>query len=138
VSAPIATIQEYIMHRARREQQLVEIMKSHPSTEFSGWDLVARMYPTIVSDVKYAALQNAVLHVEKLVRDGLVTCVHSYEENNQSQLNPTVLLTTNNLAWEANREYGEHEENTTEMVQRKSNWRWKWREISDGNATNPL
>jgi ribonuclease/clavin/mitogillin len=129
VTDPTRTISEYITHRQSREQQLIRILKEQPSKEFSGWDLLAKMYPTVVSDIKYAALQNAILHVEKLERDGVVNCVQSDREDQELRQKEKEARAANSYTWESSRDYGETSESTTDMVQRKSDWKWKWNTV---------
>jgi hypothetical protein len=87
--------------------------------------------PPLSAAVLPAALQNVVLHLEKLGLEGRIKRVNKEEGEGQrsqegveeEQVNSTSGSSSDD-DWGPERDYGELSESTSAMIQRKADWTW--------------
>lgn len=71
VSAPTQKIQEYIDHRNRREQQILDVVREKgPATEE---DITEILYKDLTEGLKQFAVSNVFQHLKKLAKEGKVS-----------------------------------------------------------------
>ncbi|CAJ0581258.1 unnamed protein product, partial [Mesorhabditis spiculigera] len=63
-------VEEYIFHRSKRENDIVEFMTG--AGRVTSMDIVNTVYSTTPPSVRLAARNNVVLHLDKLIKDGRV------------------------------------------------------------------
>jgi len=64
-------IQEYIDHRLKREQQIIDCLRKEPMQAES---ILSIVYVGLADKFKTYALKNIEIHLEKLINEGLVKC----------------------------------------------------------------
>lgn len=111
VTDPSEKLREYLHHRSQREQQLYSAVAIQ-SQPVDAHRLVSLVYPPLSESVLPAALQNVVLHLEKLAHEGKLVCLNVETDG---------MVAGDWLA----RDYGEGYESTQAMVLRKAHWKWK-------------
>ncbi|HYW74642.1 MAG TPA: MBL fold metallo-hydrolase, partial [Pyrinomonadaceae bacterium] len=70
VANPVEKIDEYISHRRRREQMILDAVRNGASTPK---EIVARAYADVPPKAHAMAERAVLAHLEKLIADGLVT-----------------------------------------------------------------
>ena len=69
VSDPAAIIDAYVAHRRERDEQIVAAVSAGHGTVA---EIIARVYPTLAAELRWAAEETIVAHLQKLVREGRV------------------------------------------------------------------
>ena len=69
ISQPLALIERYSAHRAARERQVLEAVADGADSVAA---IVERVYPDLTSDLRSAAAETVIAHLEKLREDGRV------------------------------------------------------------------
>ncbi len=67
IEDPVEKIKFYIEHRNQREQQILDVLKSHPNESFTSMDIVKKVYSEIAFYLRPAANKNVSQHLIKLV-----------------------------------------------------------------------
>ena len=129
-----AKLSEYLQHRQQREQQLLQALQADSARPCSALQLVLRVYPPLSPAVQSAAVQNVVLHLEKLQLEGRIRRLDDGCGSGEGD-EPTAAATTAAAAAAARsseagsswleRDYGELTESTGALVQRKAHWLWQ-------------
>ncbi|KAJ9448573.1 Beta-lactamase-like protein 2-like protein [Diplonema papillatum] len=70
-----AKIKEYISHRNKRDEELIDLVGKHGATPMLAMDLVQQMYQNVPADFHKAAESNVILHLLRLEKRGLVAAV---------------------------------------------------------------
>ncbi|XP_017350878.1 endoribonuclease LACTB2 [Ictalurus punctatus] len=73
-------IQEYITHRAAREQQILSVLRNSPGDAFSSSALVKLVYKDTPEHLHRAAEINLIHHLKKLQKQGTVCMVGASEK----------------------------------------------------------
>jgi glyoxylase-like metal-dependent hydrolase (beta-lactamase superfamily II) len=69
ISQPVALIERYSAHRAERERQVLEAVADGADSVAA---IVERVYPDLTFDLRFAAAETVIAHLEKLREDGRV------------------------------------------------------------------
>lgn len=71
VHNPRERLQEYITHRNRREQQIIDALQG--GKQLSSWEIMLELYPDIDTRLRRAADGNVRTHLDQLATEGQVT-----------------------------------------------------------------
>ncbi|GBP51938.1 Beta-lactamase-like protein 2 homolog [Eumeta japonica] len=77
LNEPIKTIQYYIEHRNRREEQILDTLKCNPDKLFTDLNLVEAIYTDIAEELYPAAARNVTHHLTKLNKEKKVRNIQS-------------------------------------------------------------
>ena len=69
IDRPVELIRGYLVHRARRETQVLELVKEGAATPAQ---IAARIYELVPDALRDAAEESVLAHLQKLVADGRV------------------------------------------------------------------
>lgn len=72
IEDPLPKIQYYIDHRNKRENQLLEILRSHPERSFNELQLVEIIYVDTPKELWPAAAYNVNHHLKKLTKENAI------------------------------------------------------------------
>jgi len=70
IDNPVAVIDQYLAHRAQREQQVLEALAKHDHTVEA---IAARIYPTLIDALVPMARESVLAHLRKLQDDRRVS-----------------------------------------------------------------
>lgn len=70
VTDPATVLTNYIRHRESRDEQILNILKKNPNIPININVLMEEMYKDVGDNLKYRALSNLKLHLDKLRREG--------------------------------------------------------------------
>jgi endoribonuclease LACTB2 len=119
---------EYLQHRRQREEQLYAVMVNEGDKGSTALQLVEKVYPPLSPAVLPAAVQNVVLHLEKLRLEGKIERVDAAVEDEEEIRKEKQMAGSgggeSTAEW-SDKDYGELRESTAAMVQRKAEWLWK-------------
>ncbi|XP_055997825.1 endoribonuclease LACTB2-like [Ostrea edulis] len=69
ITNPVEKIEFYISHRLQRENQIIQLLKSKPTTSFTPLDIVRNVYEDFAPELEMAAASNVRHHLSKLLKD---------------------------------------------------------------------
>ena len=72
VTDPLSKVNEYILHRLTREEQILKVLNASKHRWINSWDITSIVYGNLKFHVKFSAQLNVTNHLQKLVSDGVI------------------------------------------------------------------